>query len=233
MPTLDQIKHALKSLDAEDREAIAAWLWKLTDGRYISFGVEEPQPAYAPLNPSFMTLEEFLEFAEHSPLRYEYVNGLIHAMTGPSLAHGRISRELLVAVNSHLRGGPCEAFATGTNLYIRSETDEIVYIPDLVVACNREEWDKNWLCNPKLVAEILSPSTRHIDQREKAMTYRRVNSIEEYVLLEQSEHEVTVHRRANQWKPEVYSGPDAVVEFKSISLSVPLTQIYAGTLPAA
>jgi Uma2 family endonuclease len=233
MTTLDEIKHALKRLDADDREAIAAWLGKLTDGRYVSFGVEEPQPAYAPPNSSFMTLEEFLEFAEYSPLRYEYVNGIIHAMTGPSLAHGRISRKLLVAVDSHLRGGPCEVFASGANLYIRSETDEILYIPDLVVACNREEWDKNWLCNPKLVAEISSPSTRHIDQREKAMTYRRVNSIEEYVLLEQSEHEVTVHRRADQWKPQVYSGPDAVAEFKSISLSVPLAQIYAGTLPAA
>ena len=233
MTTLDEIKHALKRLSADDRKAIAAWLEKLTDGRYVSFGVEEPQPAYAPLNPSFMTLEEFLEFAEHGPLRYEYVNGVAHAMTGPSLAHGRISRELLVAVDSHLRSGPCEVFAAGANLYIRSASDEIVYLPDLVVACNREEWDKNWLCNPKLVAEILSPSTRHIDQREKAMTYRRVNSIEEYVLLEQSEHKVTVHRRADQWKPQVYSGPDAVAEFRSISLSVPLAQIYAGTLPAA
>ena len=233
MTTLDEIKHALKRLGADDRGAIAAWLGKLTDGRYVSFGVEEPQPAYAPLNPFFMTLEEFLEFAEYSPLRYEYVNGIIHAMTGPSLAHGRISRKLLVTVDSHLRGGPCEAFAASTNLHIRSEADEIVYIPDLVVACNREEWDKNWLCNPKLVAEILSPSTRHIDQREKAMTYRRVNSIEEYVLLEQSEHEVTVCRRADQWKPQVYSGPDAIAEFKSIALSVPLAQIYAGTLPTA
>jgi Uma2 family endonuclease len=233
MITLDEIKHALKRLDANDREEIAAWLGKLTDGRYVSFGVEEPQPAYAPLNTYFMTFEEFLEFAEHSPLRYEYVNGVIHAMTGASLAHGRISRELLVAVDSHLRGGPCEAFAASANLYIRSQTDEILYIPDLVVACNPEEWDKNWLCNPKLVAEILSPSTRHIDQREKAMTYRRVNSIEEYVLLEQSEHKVTVHRRAEDWRPQVYSGPQSVAEFRSISLSVPLAQIYAGTLPAA
>ena len=233
MTTLDEIKDALESLDAEDRDAIAVWLGKLTHGRYVSFGVEEPQPAYASPNPSFMTLEEFLEFAEYSPLRYEYVNGVIHAMTGPSLAHGRISREFLVAVDSHLRGGPCEAFASGANLYIRSQTDEILYIPDLVVACNREEWDKNWLCNPKLVAEILSPSTRHIDQREKAMTYRRVNSIAEYVLLEQSEHRVTVHRRAENWRPQVYSGPQSVAEFRSISLSVPLAQIYAGTLPAA
>jgi Uma2 family endonuclease len=233
MTTLEEIKHALKQFNTDDRHAIASWLDKLIDGRYVSFGVEEPQPAYAALNPAFMTLDEFLEFAEHSPLRYEYVNGVIHAMTGPSIAHCRIAGELLVAVRSHLRGGPCEAFATGANLHIRSETDEILYIPDLIVACNRHEWDKKWICNPKLVAEILSPSTRAIDQREKTMTYRRVKSIEEFVLIEQSEPTVTVHRRAEKWRPQVYSGPEANVEFQSIALSLPLAQIYAGTLPAA
>jgi Uma2 family endonuclease len=232
MTTLDEIKHALKQLHTDDRHAIASWLDKLIDSRYVTFGVEEPQPAYAPLNPSYMTVEEFLEFAESSPLRYEYVNGVIHAMTAPAIAHSRIAGELFVAVKAHLRDGPCELFATAVNLYIRSAGDEIVYIPDLVVACNREEWDKNWLCNPKLVAEILSPSTRGIDLREKAMVYRRVASIEEYVLLEQSEHRITVHRRADNWKPQVYSGPEAVAEFRSISLSVPLPQIYSGTLPA-
>ncbi len=233
MTTLDEIKHALKQLNTADRHAIASWLDKLTDPRYVSSGVEEPQPAYAPLNPSFMTLEEFLEFADNSPLRYEYVNGVIHAMTAPAIAHSRIAGELFIAVKAHLRDGPCEVFATAVNLYIRSASDEIVYIPDLVVACNREEWDKNWLCNPKLVAEILSPSTRSIDLREKAMTYRGVASIEEYVLLEQSEHRITVHRRADNWRPQVYSGPEAVAEFRSISLSVPLAQIYLGTLAAA
>jgi Uma2 family endonuclease len=153
-------------------------------------------------------------------------------MTAPAIAHSRIAGELFIAVNAHLRGSPCEVFAAAVNLYIRPAGDEIVYIPDLVVACNRDEWDKNWLCNPKLVAEILSPSTRDTDLREKAMTYRRVASIEEYVLLEQAEHRVTVHRRAENWMPRVYSGPEAVAEFQSISLSIPLTQIYAGTLPA-
>ncbi|MEA3179103.1 MAG: hypothetical protein QOI59_2626 [Gammaproteobacteria bacterium] len=233
MTTLEEIQHALKRLGREDQRTIASWLDKVIDPRYVSFGVEEPQPAYAPLNPSYMTLEEFFKFSEGSPLRYEYVNGVIHAMTGPSIAHCRIAGELHVAVKSHLRGGPCEAFVSGANVQIRSQTDEIVYIPDLVVACNREEWDKNWLCNPKLVAEILSPSTRDTDLREKAMTFRRVSSVEEYVLIEQSEHKVTVHRRAEKWRPQVYSGPDAVADFRSIALTVPLAQIYAGTLPAA
>ena len=52
------------------------------------------------------------------------------------------------------------------------------------------------------------------------------------VLLEQKEHRVTVHRRAENWKPHMYMGPQAVAEFRSIGLSVPLAQIYEGTLPA-
>jgi len=101
----------------------------------------------------------------------------------------------------------------------------------VVVACNRDEWGANYVCNPKLVVEILSPSTEHIDRREKSMTYRRVVSIEEYALLEQDEHKVVVHRRAENWKPRMYTGPEAIAEFRSIGISVSLAQIYQGTLP--
>jgi Uma2 family endonuclease len=151
-------------------------------------------------------------------------------MTGASLAHVRITRELVSAFRSHLRGGPCEPFSTDLKLLIRSDTDEIFYYPDVIVACQREHWGPNYVRNPKLVAEILSPSTQHIDRREKAMTYRRIASVEEYVLLAQDDHKVTVQRRAENWRPQSYSGPEAAVEFRSIGLSVPLAQIYEGTL---
>jgi Uma2 family endonuclease len=152
-------------------------------------------------------------------------------MTGPSVAHGRIAQKLLVAIEAHLRGGPCEVFGTGVNLQIRSDTDDIQYIPDLMVACNPEQWDEDWVCNPKLVAEVLSPPTRYIDLREKSSTYRRVASIEEFLLLEQSEPTVTVFRRAEKWRSRVYSGPETVLELRSLSLALPLAQIYKGTLP--
>ena len=175
-----------------------------------------------------MTIDEYFEFEENASLRHEYVNGYVYAMSGPSLAHVRTTSELLVAFKTHLRGKPCEAFATDAKLRI---SDDVVYYPDLVVACNREEWASHYLCNPKLVIEVLSPSTKHIDRREKALTYRRVASIEEYALLKQDEHELTLHRRSEEWKPHVYTGPQAIAEFHSVALSVPLSEIYAGTLP--
>jgi Uma2 family endonuclease len=145
----------------------------------------------------------------------------------------RIAGELFVIVHQHLQGSPCQAFGTGPNLQIRSKTDEIQYIPDFMVACNPAEWDANWVCNPKLVAEVLSPSTRKTDLREKAGTYRRVESIEEYLFLEQSTHEVAVFRRAEDWRARVYRGVGAIAELRSISLSIPLAQLYEGTLPDA
>ena len=82
------------------------------------------------------------------------------------------------------------------------------------------------------MAEVLSPSTRYIDLREKASTYQRLESIEEYVILEQSKYEVSVFRRSEEWRARIYRGADAVAELRSISLSIPLAEIYAGTLSA-
>jgi len=230
METITQIQHALERLSIGEREVIADWLQKLTDAQLPGSTVAEPRSSYAAVQPPFMTVDEYMEFEEKSPVRHEYVNGAIYAMNGVSVAHARIARELVVAVIGHLRGGPCELFSTDLKLQIRSDTDDVIYYPDMMIACQRDDWGPNYVRNPKLVAEILSPSTQHIDRREKAMTYRRIASLEEYVLLAQDEHRVVVQRRAENWRPQVYSGPQATVDFRSIGLSVPLAQIYEGTL---
>lgn len=229
MKTIVGIKHAIEHLPSREREALAQWLQELATVPYSAHRVAEAKPSYR-TDPAFMTLDAYMEFEEQSSLRHEYVNGTVYAMNGPSVAHARIARQLLVAFDSHLRGGPCEPFATDLKLQIRFDTEEIVYYPDVMVACNPDEWGKNYLTNPKLVLEILSPSTQHIDRREKAMTYRRVASVEEYVLLAQDEDRVIVHRRHESWRPQLYAGSEAVAEFHSIGLRVPLAQIYAGTL---
>jgi Uma2 family endonuclease len=234
MMTLEDIKHAVERLSLDGRAEIHRWLDQLAESRTRFSGVREPQHAYVP-DPPLMTFEEFLEFAQRSPLRYEYVNGVVQAMNAPSLAHSRVAEALFVAIREHLRSGrwPCEAFVSGVNLKIQSETDEIDYVPDVLVACNPAEWDEKWVCNPKLVAEVLSPSTRYIDTREKATNYRRVESIEEFLLLEQSELNITVFRRAEHWRPRIYIGADAVLELRSIGLSIALARIYEGMPPAS
>ena len=105
-----------------------------------------------------------------------------------------------------------------------------MYYPDTMVSCRPEDRTDQTVRNPKLVVEILSKSTQHIDRREKAMTYQRVETIEEYVLIAQHQPRVIVHRRAEDWQPILYSSMEARVEFRSIGLHMTLAQIYEGSL---
>jgi Uma2 family endonuclease len=75
---------------------------------------------------------------------------------------------------------------------------------------------------------VLSESTEVIDQREKLLNYPLIPTLAEYVLIAQDMHEITLHRRETQWRPIILTAKDAVVEFPSLKLSLPLAQIYEG-----
>jgi Uma2 family endonuclease len=180
--------------------------------------------------PLFMTWEEFLVFEEQSPSRHEYINGTVSAMSDASLAHNRIAQQLVVAFRSHLRGGPCESFFLQAKLEIRLDGDQILYYPDVMVSHRPESRNDQIVRNPKLVVEILSEETQHIDRREKALTYQRVETIEEYVLIAQKQPRAIVYRKADGWRPVLYSTIEARVEFRSIGLQMSLARIYEGSL---
>jgi Uma2 family endonuclease len=234
--TLAEIRQALSLLSAADRAAIARWLENSTERIYGGYKVEEPRAVYAERPPTYMTREEFLEFQEQSPVADEYVNGIIRALSGPSVAHGLVTQNIFRAVDSHLRGSPCQSFCTGVRLNLTLGDDRIIYEPDLYVSCDRSAWDKKWIPNPRFVVEVLSPSSQHIDRREKSVNYRRVPTLDEYVLAAQTRPELTIYRRAEHWMPDIVSGMGGVAEFRSLGLSVPLSEIYervfSGPMPS-
>jgi Uma2 family endonuclease len=111
---------------------------------------------------------------------------------------------------------------------MKVDRGDIFYYPDVVVACGPQIMDSHWFNNPRLVVEVLSPSTEVTDRREKALNYRRVDSIEEYVTVAQRPAQVTIYRRAREWVPEVLTDLAAIAHFRSIGLKLALAEIYAG-----
>jgi Uma2 family endonuclease len=97
-----------------------------------------------------------------------------------------------------------------------------------MVACVRDGVEKYYLRYPKIIVEVLSESTEAIDRREKLLNYPTISTLAEYVLIAQDTREVTVHRREEQWRPVLLTLPEALVEFRSIKLTLPLAQIYEG-----
>ena len=229
MSTLAEVRHALRRLTLDERQEIAEWLERYRDEETGAIGVAEPAAVYTVELP-YMTVEEYLEFEERSTTRHEYINGVVHAMCGASLAHNRIVTRLHLALEKRLGGGPCEIFLQDLKLKVESDADNLFYYPDVMVSCDRGGWREQWLLNPRLVIEVLSPSTQHIDRREKPTTYRRLSSVEEYVIAAQSSWHFTIYRRAGNWVPEVVEGPEAVAEFHSLGVSIPLAEVYRGIL---
>lgn len=227
MQTVADIQRAVERLSSGDREVVMFWLQDLIQhAEDDEHRVEESRPVYEADPSSLLTLEEYDQLEERSPVRHEFINGVMYAMTGASVAHNTVAGNLFAAFHTHLRGSPCRVFTADQKLHMKNDSDEIIYYPDVVVACQRERWTENKIRDPKLVVEVLSPSTREIDRREKSLNYRRTVSIEEYVIAAQDARELMIYRRKDSWRGELIAGPDAVVEFRSVGLSLPLEQIY-------
>jgi Uma2 family endonuclease len=228
MNTLDEIRAALRRLTVDQRMTIEAWLQELDGIPAPEDHASEALLAKAAVDPSFMTLEEYLELEKASPRRHEFINGAIFAMNGSSLSHQRIVLNLTMALRNHLNRGPCKVFLSGLLVIIERRVHEISYYPDVMVDCRPDTRDTHYLREPKLIVEVLSPSTQLIDSREKLHNYRLIDSLEEYVLIAQDERRVIVYPRAEGWKPRVYRALDAAVELRSIDLTVPMIELYDG-----
>lgn len=172
-----------------------------------------------------ISVEEYLEGEKISPVRHEFVEGEVYAMAGTSNNHARISVNLTTALSVHLRNSPCEPFAGETK--VRAAIN-VFYYPDVLVSCEETEEDSYFRNNPILVIEITSPSTEHIDRREKLFAYQRIASVQEYAVVDQHRMNVELHRRQadGRWITYFFDASDDEIEFQSVGLTLPITEIY-------
>ncbi len=177
---------------------------------------------------SRVTVEDYLAGEEAAQVRHEYVRGHVYAMSGGSRAHNLITGNLFAAIHAYLRGGPCRAHMADFKVRLEWANDEVFYYPDVMVACDSRDQERYFNRYPKLIIEVLSPSTERLDRFEKRGRYQQSGTLEEYVLVEQDFAEVMIYRRSNQWQSELIRGTDAEVAFQSIGLTMPMSAIYEG-----
>jgi Uma2 family endonuclease len=224
--SIEELQEAITQLSSVGREIIADWLHDFMMEE--DYRLAEPAAAYgARVKRDLMSIEEYLEFEETTPIQHEYVAGEIFAMSGGSLDHGLIGGNVFAAFHAHLRGGPCKSFMNNVKLHLEVNESKFFYYPDVMVACGPQV-DSRFCTNPRLIVEVLSPSTERTDRREKALNYRQIPALEEYALVAQRMAEVTIYRRSEQWAPLILSSLEETAEFRSIELSLPLRQIYEG-----
>jgi Uma2 family endonuclease len=179
---------------------------------------------------TILSVEDYLKGEKVSPVKHEYVGGEIYAMVGVSKPHNRITLALSSILRTSLRGGPCDVFIAEMKVHARLRGADVFYYPDVVVDCQPSDQELYYTETPVLVAEVLSPSTRTIDEREKRIAYQQIDTLQEYLLIEQDRPEVRVYRRAENapgenWQLETFSDGDTM-RLTSVNLTIPLQELY-------
>ena len=187
--------------------------------------------------PRRYTPEEYLKFERKSETRHEYVDGEIfpideeaYTMAGESLSHSQICINLAREVSLQLKGKECQALSP--NMKVRAENKGMFAYPDLTVVCGQpvfHDRQKDVLLNPKVIFEVLSPSTERYDQTKKFFRYRKeLPSLTDYVLIYQDAPFIEHHERMpdGRWTHNAADGIKDVLKIVSIVIELSLKELY-------
>ncbi|WP_271253170.1 Uma2 family endonuclease [Pseudanabaena sp. Chao 1811] len=186
----------------------------------------------ATLSPS-LSPTEYLEWEVTQEGRYEYEYGEVIEVTGGKLENNEIALNLIVLLRSHLRGKGCRIL--GGDAKLMTIPSNVYYFPDVVVSCDsRDRNAREFLQYPCLIAEVLSPATESRDRGIKLRNYLKIDSLQEYMLINSDSPSIEFYRRSERtevWEYLTINSSDLTVndpevQLTSIDISLPLSLIY-------
>ncbi|MFO5526512.1 MAG: Uma2 family endonuclease [Cuspidothrix sp.] len=174
----------------------------------------------------YMTPQEFLEWEELQEIKYEYLDGEVFAMTGGTIPHSAIALNLASALKSHLRGSQCFALMSDAKVGI-SEKGYFFY-PDVVLSCHPQDKQAiKFFQFPCLIVEVLSPSTEGYDRGKKFEQYRKISTLQEYVLIDSQKIGLDCFRLNDRGFWELHPFVEGEeVHFTSVDFRFPLSLVY-------
>ncbi|BAC88812.1 Uma2 family endonuclease [Gloeobacter violaceus] len=178
--------------------------------------------------PRRMSPAEYIEWETHQQIRHEYVNGEIFAMTGSSIAHNTIAVNVARLIGNYLEDSrsPCRVFVSDVKAQITE--DGPFYYPDVMATC--DERDRNavyTIRHPCLIVEVLSPTTEAFDRGDKFGDYRRIDTLQEYMLFDSRKLAVEHYRRESErtWKLVLYAAEDTM-HLESLDCELAIARCY-------
>ncbi len=177
----------------------------------------------------FILPEEYLRLERCSNQKHEYISGEILAMAGASRAHNLIKGNIAQHLRNQLSDRPCETYSS--DLRVRTTPTDYTY-PDVVVVCGDAQFEDDeldTLLNPTLLIEVLTKTSESRDRGEKFTNYRNMPSVQEILLISQTQMRVEhyIRQSAEEWALHDITSPTASIQLKSIGCTLTMTELYA------
>jgi Uma2 family endonuclease len=189
---------------------------------------------------NYVTLDEYYEILSKSDWRYEWYDGLMwpvgnpdnlpHLMAGASPAHNQIKSNTEFSLNAQLRSGPCRA--NSSDLAVRVEESDMISYPDVVVFCEEARFEKvkgfHALLDPRIIVEVLSPSTAQFDLSAKFSHYQLIPSLQDYIVIFPGQVLVEHYHREDDgnWIKRTYRTLTDNLSLPEVNCSLAIADIY-------
>jgi Uma2 family endonuclease len=179
-----------------------------------------------------ISFDEYVRMEAMSPIRHEWLDGTVWAMAGGTPDHAAIAVNVTTLLSTQLRGKPCRVF--GSDLRVRVRSTGLGTYPDASVICGKVQFDpddagKTTAINPRVIVEVLSPSTEEYDRGEKLEHYKKIAGLEEIVLVSCDARRVEVWRREKRgWRRHEYES--GVAELQSLKCELSIAEVYRDPL---
>lgn len=151
--------------------------------------------------------------AEKHEFKIELINGKIYHMS-PSASpfHGMIIGNIYLLIGNHLKGKQCKVFTDTIDVYLDEENR---VIPDLSVLCDKTKFtDRGYEGIPRLIMEVISPSSIKRDRIEKKALYERMQ-VPHYWLIDPKNKSLEIYNLVN----EVYVLEEVYTDYDETELA--------------
>jgi Uma2 family endonuclease len=174
----------------------------------------------------YISPKEYLEGEKVSQIKHEYIDGQVYAMAGASDAHVTISLNLSMLLRNHVRGSGCRVYMADMKAQIQAINR--YFYPDVMVTCDARDKEFDYFkCYPKLIVEVLSDTTEGFDRGKKFADYRKLESLQEYVLISQDIMSIECFRRNPEGRWELYPyNKGQEVHLASVDFRCDIAAIY-------
>lgn len=165
--------------------------------------------------------------------KYELIDGVIYDMTGSTPEHSSIAGQIDFLFRLQLgKSGPCR---THRDQYVAIPGHKAPVCSDVVLTCDLGDWNKDQrlkpfrIQSPLIAVEVLSPGTESYDRGGKFALYQKCGTLEVYLLVSQTQRQVEVYRRENNWQQELFTAGQTI-HLSQLDLEFAVEEIYEGIL---
>jgi Uma2 family endonuclease len=176
------------------------------------------------------TFAEYMAKEETSVERHDFYHGELFAMAGATANHHQVCQNINAALINKFKPEGCFVSLEGVRLEL--EEEHFYLYPDVFLTCDERDKKNNLYKKfPSIIFEVISESTALYDKEVKLKYYKRIESLNYYVMVSQKEIRVELYSRIDDtqiWKYQTFESTNEIIEFERLGFTVTVASIYDG-----